>query len=103
MNIVQHKLLTIFAGSVVLWITLSVSVATSSFIITVMLAGVFEVVLIAYFGTLSSKGFIATAVAFGVSSAVTRYIDLSYYLNIARMFLMNLFQNILEPVFNLFL
>lgn len=40
---------------------------------------------------------------FGVSSAVTRYIDLSYYLNIARMFLMNLFQNILEPVFNLFL
>lgn len=25
MNIVQHKLLTIFAGSVVLWITLSVS------------------------------------------------------------------------------
>ena len=37
MNIVQHKLLTIFAGSVVLWITLSVSVATSSFIITVML------------------------------------------------------------------
>ncbi len=43
-----------------------------SFIITVMLAGVFEVVLIAYFGTLSSKGFIATAVAFGVSSAVVR-------------------------------
>lgn len=37
MNIIQHKLLTIFAGSVVLWITLSVSVATSSFIITVLL------------------------------------------------------------------
>ncbi len=43
-----------------------------SFILTVALAGVFEVVLIAYFGTLSSKGFIATGVAFGVSSAVVR-------------------------------
>lgn len=43
-----------------------------SFIITVILAGIFEVVLITYFGILSSKGFIATAVAFGVSSAVVR-------------------------------
>ncbi len=37
MNITQHKLLTIFAGSVVLWITLSVSVATSAIIIVPML------------------------------------------------------------------
>ena len=37
MNITQHKLLSIFSGAVVLWITLSVSVATSSFIIVSLL------------------------------------------------------------------
>lgn len=37
MNLTQHKLLTIFSGAVVLWITLSVSVATSSFIIVSLL------------------------------------------------------------------
>ena len=40
---------------------------------------------------------------FGVSSAVTRYVDLSYYLNIARAFVTNFFQSVWEPVFNLFL
>ncbi len=37
MSLIQHKLLTIFSGAVVLWITLSVSVATSSFIIVSLL------------------------------------------------------------------
>ena len=43
-----------------------------SFIITVAIAGIFEVMLIGYFGTLSAKGFVATAMAFGMSSAVVR-------------------------------
>ena len=37
MTIVQHKLLTIFAGSVVLWITIGVSFATSTFIVVLLL------------------------------------------------------------------
>lgn len=37
MNITQHKLLAIFSGAIVLWITLSVSVATSTIIIVVLL------------------------------------------------------------------
>lgn len=44
----------------------------ASFTITVALAGIFEMILIAYFGTISSKGQIATAVAFGISGAVVR-------------------------------
>ena len=40
---------------------------------------------------------------FGVSGAVTPYVDLSYYLNIARAFVTNFFQSVWEPVFNLFL
>ncbi len=38
-----------------------------------------------------------------VSSSITRWFDLSYYLGIARSFVGNLFIDILEPVFNLFL
>lgn len=37
MNLTQHKLLSIFSGAVVLWVTLSVSVATSSFIVVSLL------------------------------------------------------------------
>lgn len=37
MNLTQHKLLSIFSGAVILWVTLSVSVATSSFIIVSLL------------------------------------------------------------------
>lgn len=39
----------------------------------------------------------------GVPSSITQYVDLSYYLNYARAFLMNLFQDIWTPVFELFL
>lgn len=37
MTIVQHKLLSIFAGAVVLWVTISVSFATSTFIVISLL------------------------------------------------------------------
>lgn len=43
-----------------------------SFIITVTLAGVFEVFLIAYFGSLANKGHLSPVLAFAVSSAVVR-------------------------------
>lgn len=39
----------------------------------------------------------------GVPSSITQYVDLSYYLNYARAFLMNLFQDIWTPVFEFFL
>lgn len=39
----------------------------------------------------------------GVPSYITQYVDLSYYLNYARAFLMNLFQDIWTPVFEFFL
>ena len=39
----------------------------------------------------------------GVPAQITQYLDLSFYLNYARMFVINLFQNIWEPVFILFL
>lgn len=44
----------------------------ASFIITVTLAGVMEVFLIAYFGALSVKGHLSAVFAFAVSSAVVR-------------------------------
>ncbi len=37
MTLVQHKLLTIFGGAVILWITIGVSFATSTFLIIVLL------------------------------------------------------------------
>ena len=37
MNITQHKLLTIFSGAVVLWITLSMSVATSNILVVALI------------------------------------------------------------------
>lgn len=43
-----------------------------SFIITVTLAGIFELFLISYFGSLANKGHLAPIMAFGVSSAVVR-------------------------------
>ena len=39
----------------------------------------------------------------GVSSSVTQYLDLSFYLNIAREFLWELFRDALRPVLQLFL
>ena len=38
-----------------------------------------------------------------VSSSITKWVDLSYYLNIARAFVINLFHEVLEPLFELFL
>lgn len=43
-----------------------------SFIITVTLAGIFELFLVSYFGALSNKGHLAPVMAFGVSGAVVR-------------------------------
>ena len=43
-----------------------------SFVITVTLAGVFEVFLIAYFGALSNKGHLSPIFAFAISSAIVR-------------------------------
>lgn len=43
-----------------------------SFTITVTLAGIFEVFLVAYFGALSVKGHLSAVFAFGISSAVVR-------------------------------
>ena len=43
-----------------------------SFTISVVLAGIFEVFMISYFGSLSSKGHLVPATAFGLSSAVVR-------------------------------
>lgn len=43
-----------------------------SFVITVTLAGVFEVFLIAYFGSLANKGHLSPVFAFAISSAIVR-------------------------------
>lgn len=43
-----------------------------SFLITVLLAGVLEIIMIAYFGSLATKGHFAPVIAFGVSSAIER-------------------------------
>lgn len=48
------------------------SLYTLSFMIAVALAGVFEIFLTAYFGALTAKGYLPTAIAFGFSSAVIR-------------------------------
>ena len=45
---------------------------TLSFTMCVMLAGIFEVFVISYFGTLSTKGYFAPVVAFCASSAIVR-------------------------------
>jgi DNA-binding CsgD family transcriptional regulator len=45
---------------------------TLSFMIAVALAGVFEIFLTAYFGAMTAKGYLSTAVAFGFSSGVIR-------------------------------
>ena len=71
-----YKLLPYFMLSTIVAIAIFaseiVSLNTIAFTLCVILAGIFEVFIISYFGTLSTKGYFAPVLAFCASSAVVR-------------------------------
>ncbi len=65
-------LLTACTIAIALYLSENNSLQYPSFLLAVSLVGVLEVLLITFFGTLSTKGYVAPAMAFGLSSGCIR-------------------------------
>ena len=58
--------------AIALFLSNHVELDTIAFTLAVILAGIFELLIISYFGTMSSKGYMAPVAAFCASSAIVR-------------------------------